>query len=859
MRLLERESDLKVLESALRDAAGGSGRIALVVGEAGIGKTALVEHFAQAQSTAVRRLWGACDPLTTPRPLGPLHDMAPELRGQLPALLNAETKRQALFSTLLVELQSRHTLAVFEDIHWADEATLDLLSFLSRRITRTSALVALTCREDELAPTHPVRRLLTDLEANPAVARIALGPISSEAVRRLLPVSLGLNADELYHRTGGNPFFVTEAVTSGAILSATVRDAVLARSARLSSAALRVVEAAAVLGARCEAWALAAVVGPVDAAWAECVSAGLLLSGEPLWTFRHELARQAILESIAPSRLMLLHGRALDVLRFHPETRNDLARLAHHADGANSAADLLLFAPAAARQASAVGAHRAAAELFRRAIDVADDLPVTERAYLWEAYARERGHLEPRTEAIAAYEQVAALWRAADNPQRLGDALAYVAMGHYEVGHKAECGEALAAALAVLETLPPCPMLMATYRTQALLCLGNAEDDRAIAWAERALGVAERLEDASVIGSALEGLGLSWLGRDIGRACAYLERSLALQREAQVSFRYATVCANLGSVYCEQLQLANAERVLSEGMASATEHDFDRLLAFMEGWRAMVWMYQGRWTEAVDLATSSLKRAASGQVPAFVTLGRIQARRGAASAGETLHEALTIGLRLGNLQRLSLPRAACAEGAWSVGDLDAVREHARALYDVAIAKRQAWSVGELAYWRWRVGDDVLPLPEWTAEPYALHIHGDWRGAAEAWDRLGCPYEQARALADGDVAAQTLALAAFDRLGALRDSARLRETLRAAGVRRIPRGPRPAARAHPFGLTVRQAAVLALIAEGLTNTQIAIQLNLSPKTVGNTVTALLRKLNVRTRHEAVEKAHRPPLA
>ncbi len=857
MRLFERESPLQTLISALRDAAGGTGRVVFVVGESGIGKTALVEHFAQQQPATVRQLWGACDPLSTPRPLGPLHDMAPEIRGKLPALLNAETQRQALFSTFLVELQSHLTLAIFEDIHWADDATLDLLKYLSRRIARTSALLVLTCREDELGPSHPVRGLLADLTAGRSAERIGLEPISVSAVRSLISERTDLDADELHQRTGGNPFFITEAVASGAILPTTVRDAVLARVSRLTPAARRVAEVAAVLGARCEGWALVAMTGPEAAAASECESAGILVAGDTTWSFRHELARQAILDAISPTRQLTLHADALAALREQPGTRADLARLAHHAVGAASRADVLTYAPAAARQAAAVGSHRAAAELYRRAIDVADDLPAAERAALWEAYARERGRLEPRTEAITAHQRAAALWREAGDLQRLGDNLAYVAMGINEIGTKADCDQAIDAALAVLEALPPGPMLMITYRTRALLYMAAADDERAIAWAVRALSIAEKLEDASVIGSALEGLGLCWLGRDFGRGCDYLERSLTLQREAQAGFRYASVCANLGSVYSEQFKFADAERVLSAGIAFAADHDLDRLQAFMEAWQAHMWMHQGRWVEATELANRSLKRATSGKLPALVTLGRIRARRGEPNASDTLQEALTIGLRRGNLQRLSQQRAACAEAAWLSGAIDGAREHARALYDIAVAKKFNWAVGELAYWRWRAGDDVLPLPDWTAQPFALQVTGDWRGAAEAWGRLGCPYEQARALADGDVAEQTAALAIFDRLGAVPDADRLRDVMRAAGVQRISRGPRPAARANAFGLTARQATVLALIGEGLTNPDIAARLHLAPKTIENTVTALLRKLGVRTRHEAVEKVRRFP--
>ncbi|MBL8094764.1 MAG: AAA family ATPase [Anaerolineales bacterium] len=857
MTLLERTLPLAALDTALRDAVRGVGRFALVTGEAGIGKTALVEHFAQSRPAGARQLWGACDSLSTPRPLGPLHDMALEIRGQLPTLLNAQSQRHTLFSTMLVELQNRPTLAVIEDLHWADEATLDLLAYLGRRIERTTALVVLTCREDELGLTHPVRALLNDLEGRSVITRIPLEPLTVVAVRQLLGERTDLDAREVHRRTAGNPFFVTEAIASGAAPSATVRDAVLARAARLSSTGQRLIEAAAILGVRCEGWALTDVSGIDASVTPDAELAGLLRADGSHWVFRHELARQAILDSIPPMRRTALHAQALAALRHAPETQTDLARLAHHAVGAGNRDDVLTFAPVAARQAAAVGAHRAAAELFRRALDVADELPVAERATLWESFARERGYLEPRKDAIAAHRQAAALWREAGNPQKLGESLAQVAMGVYEIGPKSETGQAIDAALEVLEELAPSPMLMITYRTQALWCLANAEDDRAITLAEQARSIAVALGDPSVIGSALEGLGLCWLAHDTHRACDYLERSLALQREARADLRYSSVCANLGSVYCEQFRFADAERVLGEGIPHAVERDLDRLLAFMEGWQALMWMHQGRWAESLGLANRSLKRATSGKIPALITLGRIRARRGEATAGEILQEALTVGLRIGNLQRLGLTRAASAEGAWLAGDVEQTREHARALYDVAAAKHLSWAVGELAYWRWRAGDDVLPLPDWTARPFALHIAGDWRGAAEAWERLGCPYEQARALADGDVPAQVTALAIFDRLGALPAAATLREAMQAAGVRRIPRGPRPAARANPFGLTARQSTILALIDEGLTNVEIAARLQLAPKTVENTITALLRKLGARTRHEAVEKARRAP--
>ncbi|MCI0579434.1 MAG: ATP-binding protein, partial [Chloroflexi bacterium] len=144
MELLERESYLAALETVLAEAISDSGRVAFVSGEAGIGKTALVEQFARRHRNNVRLLWGACDALFTPRPLGPLYDMAAQMQGELLARLNSDSNRAAIFSTVLVELQRQATIVVVEDVHWADEATLDLIKFLGRRIQRTHALLVIT-------------------------------------------------------------------------------------------------------------------------------------------------------------------------------------------------------------------------------------------------------------------------------------------------------------------------------------------------------------------------------------------------------------------------------------------------------------------------------------------------------------------------------------------------------------------------------------------------------------------------------------------------------------------------------------------------------------------------------------------
>src|SRR4029453_15160748 len=251
MPLLERESALETLGGWFAEARAGGGRLVVVSGEAGVGKTALVSEFAVRHRPAARVLWGVCDPLTTPRPLGPLADVAPAVGGRLDQLLRDEAPRQVLFGALLDRLRDSRvaTILVIEDVHWADEATLDLLRFLARRLGASPVLLVVTFRDDELGPQHPVRLLAGDLASSAPVRRVRLAPLSRQAVA-VLAGPHGLDPGALYERTGGNPFFVTEVLAAGdEAIPATVADAVLARAARLSPPARQVLDAAAVVGA----------------------------------------------------------------------------------------------------------------------------------------------------------------------------------------------------------------------------------------------------------------------------------------------------------------------------------------------------------------------------------------------------------------------------------------------------------------------------------------------------------------------------------------------------------------------------------------------------------------------------------
>jgi DNA-binding CsgD family transcriptional regulator/tetratricopeptide (TPR) repeat protein len=855
MDLLERDGCLRGLNALLAEANDGQGRVALVSGEAGIGKTALIERFVHQRQGRTRVVWGTCDPQFTPRPLGPLHDMAANMHAPVPALLAAGSDRSAVFSAVLAELSNHLTIAVFEDVHWADEATLDLLGFVGRRIAQTRALLVLTYRDDELSPRHPLRLLLGDLTVSTTTRRIALAPLTADGVRVLIG-ERRLDAEALHRRTAGNPFFVTEVLASyGVGMPPTVRDAVLARAARLSPPAQHALQAAAVIGPRVEPWLLAAVSDVDASAIDECLALGMLVGQAAQLAFRHELARQAIVDTISPPRRISLHARALTALQSGSASRRSVARLAHHAEGAGDRRAILEYAPAAARQAVKAGAHREAAALYALAVSCADDLPSAEQAALLEAYAWESNVVDHRSDAITARRQAIAIWHATGEAIKEAENLARLVPMLIGVGQNVEAKRCSDAAVALLEALPPGPELALAYRTQALVCLADRDALEAIAWGQRAIELADRCGDEDVSAMTHIAVGSAWLLEDYPRGCEYLDQRLAVAFETGREVHVGNAFAHLGSRSAELYQFKRAERYLADGVAFTDERDLDTLSLYMLAWQSLTLMHLGRWGEAATIGRRVLLRAgmsAANRIPALVALGRLHARDKLAEAHAALDEALVLAESIGTAEALGMVRAARAERAWLVGDRARTLDEACAAYDLAVRQRHAWVVGELAFWRWRAGDTVEPL-RWLAAPFADHMAGKWRAAADAWHQLGCPYEEARALADGDDAARMAALGVLQHLGADDTARRLGRELRAEGVAAVPRGPYARTRGNPFGLTTRQVDILRLIADGLSNPEIAATLSIAPKTVDHHVAAVLAKLDVHSRRAAATLA------
>lgn len=854
VNLVERESHLEALRSWLDDAANGNGRLVFVGGEAGAGKSALVTEFCRPLPSNIPIYWGACEPLSAPRPLGPLADMAGKLGTEIQDLMR-RGDRNGVFDTTITALTTDRSLKVmvFEDAHWADESTFDLLQFLARRIAAMSVLVVVTFRDDGVDSLGPMGVLLGDVASLPVVRRMDVPPLTLAGVR-LLASDSGMDVERLHRDTGGNAFFVTEVLRHGShIIPANVVDAVLARVRRLQASVRGAIEAAAVVGATVEpeiALGLADV-GPPELD--ECVTSGFLITDGRALVFRHELTRQAVLGAIPPRRRAELHAGVLEQLRALSSEPEHLARLAEHAEEAGDASAVLEFAPAAAAAALSLGAHREAAFQYGRALRFASGLEPRERADLLERMANECYLIDERDEAIEAWKKAIDLWEQLDERVRVGDDYRQLACGLINSGRRSESEAAADRAVEVLEPLGPGPELAMAYAEQCGLSMLAEDAAATIEWANKTTKIAEEIGHTQALARVSNFVGVVSATAGDPEGEALIERSLEMAVGAGLEDEATWAYMNLAYMAFLRLDLTAATKYYEAGLSYCDEHDLYSSAVAIQAGLADVRFWSGHWDEAAELCKSAMGSNRVSRIEGLAVLARIRARRRDPGVWPLLEEARVLASETSELQYIGMVAAARAEAKWLSGQDDQIAAEVRPSFALACEVRNPWLLGELGWWLWRVGE-LGSAPQGAARPFAAQIDGDWREAAAIWAEHGFPYESAMALIDSTeefdlrTAADT-----FDRLGAVPAREFARRRMRELGVSKVPRGRRASTRRNPAGLTSREMEVLGLVSAGMHDSEIAKAMFLSTRTVSHHVSAILAKLGVTSREEAVERA------
>jgi DNA-binding CsgD family transcriptional regulator/tetratricopeptide (TPR) repeat protein len=845
--LIERDEPLAALVRHLTEVAAGSGRFVVLRGEAGIGKTALLREFLRISPPEVTILVGACDGVSTPQPFGPLEDMVATLGPELRALLDANASRSDVGRWLLDRLSTGGPyIFAIEDLQWADDATLELLAWLARRLDGLDLLVLVTVRELD-ASTPNVSRILGSIAALPVVRHLPLEPLTRAGVARLAGQS-DFDMEELYRVTGGNPFYTTEVLNGrygqSDAIPLSVLDAVRARVERLDDRARRALQVAAIVGVRAEPWLLAAIAGEDLAGIDDCLRPGLLIKSPDGIAFRHELTRMAVLEDLPVIHGIALHRKALAALE--RAGTGGAARLAYHAEGAADRAAVLRHARAAGRRALTMGALTEASAQFRRALRYGDGLADDERAELLESLALV---LHLRNELADAYRtchEAVALRREAGNAQMVAADLSFLSLVAWVYGHGQESWATAREAVTILEPLGDSRALAMAYAAVGRLGLSAGTFAEGRAASECAIEVGRRIGDPESVAIALATIGTIDADEGDETGIERLEESLRIGREASLPSVVDRAINNLGYVALVRRNLRDAERHFAALEEHSERSEIER--CSIASARAEISLATGDWDTADRYARAAFVAPRTDPVDralAMIVLARIAIRRGVGEVDGWLVEPAELAASMGTTQIRWPLAAVSAERAWLAGQPGESLAGLRAAYAEASAQRDGWWIGELGAWLWRAGE-LTAVDDAAAGPFRLEVEGRAAEAAAEWIRLDVPYEAALCLAGStDPIEVRRSHTTLVELGATAAAGVVARRLRALGTA-VPRGPRPTTRANLGGLTEREAEIAGLLAEGLSNAEIAERLVVSPRTVGHHVSAVLAKLGVRSR-------------
>lgn len=854
MGLFERAPQLDALAGAIArgTASDGSasGSVVTVTGDAGAGKTSLVAAALANVPDGVRVLRAACDPLSTPRPLGPVRDIQTALGDPVEAdtLLGAEARFAAQVSTA-------PTVVVIDDAQWIDAASVEVLRFLVRRIEALPVVLVIAHREVPLG--HALLALLGDVARMESAARVDAPPLSVDAVRELLG-DRGTDAAHVRALTGGNPFFVAEiARSTGDELPPTVRDAVIASTTGLGGEEL---EALQLIATAPDAFddRLLPFVGPgpagtggIDVPTLRRLEAtGLLVRTPHGIGFRHELARLAVVASTEPGVEALLHRRVLDA--WERVGGADDAVLTHHAAAAGDRERTLRYAVRAAADATRTASHTEAVAFLTLALEQLPD-DTAERARLLELLSTEQymvSRLPASLSSIDAALRIRELLGDHDGMSTAHDRRAVVEY------YSARRREAERHAEAAVDAGAGAAAVASAQATRAYLAYRRHD----LATAREIIGaeLATAPLDAVALRLSITEAAASLVDGDTG-ARALLRQHASAALERSLDEIGTTAYSNLSALDIEHRRLSDAEAVLAEAIPLTIDRDIPVCRQWQTGMRARLHLLRGRWAASAEDAASVLD---GGWAPlaavwphivaALLALRRGEDRpaadahvRAAAELAERLDESLV------TLAVLSVR----AERAWLTGDADPALDEADvALEAAATLPGTQWAVGDLRVWLARLGRPGPAGHDELPEPYRLELSGAHAAAAQRWRDVGAPFDAAiTAVHAKDAATAAAGLASLDALDVPATAARARRILTGRGIRSLPARPRTATLANPSGLTNRQLDVARLVARGLTNAELARELYISPKTADHHVSAVLSRLGLASRRDIVRAA------
>ena len=874
--LVERNAELSILTELGRDAASGRGQIALLRGEAGIGKTTLLQHFLAQNKQHYHFYWGGCDALLTPRVLGPLHDMSSEFSADLGEILQSDASTTKLLPVVLNNLksQSQPSVMIFEDVHWADNASLDLLKCLGRRISALNVLLILSYRHDETGPRHPLTNLIGEFP-QADTTRIEIPPISPKGTR-LLAEHNNRSVENLYSITSGNPFFITELLAAEDINSekvpASIQEAIGSRLNRLTLEEQNFLETLSLIpNAIKQSLILQMFPQNGEQLLVSCEEKKLLQTdNNNHFRFRHELARLGTKSRTSTLWQKNTHNKITEAL-LQDNCNQHVEQITYHAHAAHLTDLVLEYAPKAAKIASQSGAHSEAASHLASAIEFATDAEPTLKATLYETWSYEAALVQIDEKVINARHSALAIWRQLERPDKVGENLRWLSRLHWYEGQSAKANQYADEAISVLESTDASAQKAMAFSLKSQFYMLNDRTDEAIFWGNKALEIESADgNNPEVRIHALNNVGTAMLFVDEKSGRDLLYESLHMALEHRYHEHAARVYTNMSdhAVGCRDFELA--EKTINDGIVFDSNHDLDSWTHYLVGLLAQLRLKQGRLQEAETIAGGVLKLdklTLLMKLPALLVLARVQSRLGRPEAKDTLNKALEDAVSTTEAQYFLPARLSLIEAAWFAGKHEQAKAQIEKLLSAGIPFTASWRHSELVLWlhRYRIKNTIIPADELPA-PYQLELRGDNKNAALAWQSIGSPFPAALALLTAPESKDSTkhiksAIELLENMGAAGALKKAAIIAKEHGVsyngQSLKRGRRKPASQHPLGLTKKEQEILPWIIKGLSNKEISERFSRSERTIENHIASIYRKLNVHSRLEALLRVKNEP--
>lgn len=859
MELIERAEVLSLLQTEFKNVAEKEGHCVFINGEAGIGKSALVKAFCKLQEDCTI-YQGACDALFTPRPLAPLYDIIWQVSSDLLPHSHTIEERSELFLRFFHELSNRreNILLVFEDIHWADEATLDFIKFFARRITKLRCLFLLTYRDDEMNSGNALRNVLGDLSPD-TFTRIQLTPLSRQAVYQMAEKK-GYDAENVYNISGGNPFYVNEILASYSPgVPENIKDAILSVYDRQEEGTKKAWQICSVIPEGLEIGRFAKIKSSWDEGMDHCFALKIIIVKNDKVIFKHELYRRTIEGSLSPFKRIELNKKILESFLTSFEEEGEIERIVHYAKNANENKLVIKYAPEAARQAASVGAHIEAAKLFLTAIEYAEGNDTDNLVDLYEAYAYECYLTNQTKDAIIYQGKALRIWQKKNEIDKAGNSLRFLSRLWWFDGNREESEKYGSQAIEILRSQPPSKAKAMALSNMAQLKMLSDETTECIEWGNLAIKMAKEINDQEILCHALNNVGTAqWkIQSTMETGKAILMESLAIGLKNSFHEHVAQSYSNIISNYLLFKEYDLASHFLQEGISYCEERNLDSSKNHKLYLKSTILLETGAWKEAYSIAEHLLanpSQLGTVKIGALIIIATIKLRKGEADALLHLNDLKTLAPKTKEHHTVVLAIIAQLEYEWLTDKKIIAEEELKLCIDLVRKTGNIFLNSEFEFWLKKARKKEIGLPV-LYEPFKALKERKISIAANFWETKGCPYQKAFALFEGDEENKKKALLIFQELGADAVYEKIKMEMRAGGIKKIPRGLRESTKTNPAQLTNRELDVLQLLQKGIQNKEIAGTLFISPKTADHHISSILFKLDVNSRSKAVTEAVR----